>query len=88
MALPSGKIVYKCAAAVLAVLIAASHNQHTVMLLLRLRWGILCRREVLPKHISLHPNMRQVMQLGQTFISNKMMHSISADSRFLLSMAI
>jgi len=71
MALPSGKILYKCAAAVLAVMIAASHDQHTMMLLLRLRWGILGRRELLPKHVSLHSNMRQVMQLGRTFISKK-----------------
>ena len=71
MTLPSGKIVYECAAALLAVLIAASHNQHTVMLLLRLRWGILCRCELLPKHISLHPDTCQMMQLGRNCTSKK-----------------
>ena len=87
MAQPSAKILYIHAAAVLAVLKAASHNQHTMMLLLQLRWGILCRRELLPKHISLHPNMGQVMHLAKLLIA-KMTHSISADSRVLLSMAI
>lgn len=69
MASSSGKIKYESAAAVL--LIAASCNHTTLMLLLRLRWGILCRCELLPKHISLHPNMRQVMQLDQSCISKK-----------------
>ncbi len=54
---PSREIVYEGAAAVLAALIAASHNQHTMTLLLRLRWGILCRRELLPKHFSLHSKL-------------------------------